>query len=240
MHKIIFDSLNKRYNETHENKTSVNIPFDGFTLSAYLYLPEQPSALVIFSHGSGSSRFSPRNNYVAELLYRNNMAALLTDLLTPKEDAAIQNRFNIALLTERLKQLTKWAIQHPQLKNLPVGYFGASTGAASAINAAADLGDEIKAVVSRGGRPDLASKKALQLLQCPTLLIIGSLDNEVVKLNRKSYQRMKCTKHIEIVHGASHLFEETGKLHVVSQLAENWFEKYLIEPFAEKQHMQTF
>lgn len=223
-----------QYDEIHENKTSVSIPLDGFSLNAYLYLPKQPAALVIFSHGSGSSRFSQRNNYVAEILYRNNIAALLADLLTPKEDAAIQNRFNISLLTERLKQLTHWAVLHPQLKKLPVGYFGASTGAASAINAAASFGDEIKALVSRGGRPDLATENALASLKCPTLLIIGSLDNEVIKLNQKAFQKMKCTRHIEIVQGASHLFEERGKLHIVSQLAEDWFEKYLVKPFVAR------
>ena len=161
------------------------------------------------------------------MLHRNNFAALLADLLVPREDAFISNRFNISLLTERLKGITKWAVGYSQLKNLPVCYFGASTGAASAINAAADLGEEIKAIVSRGGRPDLATEKALQSVKCPILLIIGSLDNEVIKLNRKAYQNMKCTKHIEIVHGASHLFEEQGKLHLVGQLAEDWFEKYV-------------
>ncbi len=227
MHQTVFDNLNSRYNETHENKISVSVPINNISLNAYLYLPEQPVALVIFSHGSGSSRFSSRNNYVADMLCRNNFAALLADLLTPAEDTSIGNRFNISLLTERLKDITKWATQHPQLKNLPVFYFGASTGAASAINAAADLGEVIKAVVSRGGRPDLASENALKSIKCPTLLLIGSLDNEVIKLNRKAYQKMKCTKHLEIVHGASHLFEEKGKLHVVAQLAEDWFEKFI-------------
>lgn len=238
MHQIISDNLNRHYQKIHEIKTSVNIPFDGFSLNAYLYLPEKPVALIIFSHASGSSRFSPRNNYVAKALCRNNMAALLADLLTPKEDTAIQNRFNISMLTERLKQLTQWAVKHPQLKKLPVGYFGASTGAASAINAAACFGDEVKALVSRGGRPDLAAENALASLKCPTLLIVGSLDNEVIKLNRKAFQKMKCVKHIDIVRGASHLFEETGKLHIVSQLAEDWFEKYLVKPFVAEQ--QTY
>ena len=235
MHQIIPGNLSHNHVEISESKTLVSIPFHNFFLNAYLYLPEQPVALIIFSHGSGSSRFSPRNNYIAESLYRNNMAALLADLLTPKEDAAIQNRFNISLLTERLTRLTQWATQLPQLKNLPVGFFGASTGTASAINAAAFLGNQIKAVVSRGGRPDLATKNALKTVKCPTLLIIGSLDYEVVKLSRKVFQKMKCTKHIDIVQGASHLFEETGKLHIVSRLAEDWFEKYLVKPFAAEQ-----
>ncbi len=235
MHEIIPDSLSGKHNQIPGRKTVVSIPFQDFFLSAYLYLPENPVALILFSHGSGSSRFSPRNNYVAENLYKNNMAALLADLLTPKEDAAIQNRFNISLLTERLKHLTLWAIQQPQLKNLPIGYFGASTGAASAINAAAFFGNQIKAVVSRGGRPDLATENALESLQCPTLFIIGSLDNEVITLNQKAFQKMKCIKQLEIVQGASHLFEETGKLHAVSQLAEGWFEKYLVKPIVTEQ-----
>ena len=229
MHEIIPDTLSGKHNQIPGRKTVVSIPFQDFFLSGYLYLPENPVALILFSHGSGSSRFSPRNNYVAENLFRNNMAALLADLLTPKEDAAIQNRFNIFLLTERLKHLTHWAVRQPQFNNLPVGYFGASTGAASAINAAAFFGNQIQAVVSRGGRPDLATESALESLTCPTLFIIGSLDNEVIALNQDAFQKMKCIKQIEIVQGASHLFEEAGKLHAVSQLAERWFEKYLIE-----------
>ena len=235
MYQSVFESLNDVYNRKYESKISVNIPLADISLNAFLYLPQRPVAIVIFSHGTGSSRLSSRNNYVAEILYRNNMAAILADLLLPKEAAAIQNRFNISLLTERLKGITKWAVQYPNLKNLPISYFGASTGAASAINAAADLGDQIKAVVSRGGRPDLATENALQSIKCPTLLIIGSLDREVIKLNRKAFQKMKCTKHIEIVHGASHLLQEPGKLYDVSQLAEDWFEKYLAESFIVKQ-----
>ena len=228
MQKIMLTNLNNEYNEEYVNKISVSIPFDNFSLNAYLYLPEQPAALVIFSHGSGSSRFSTRNNYVAEALNRNNIAALLTDLLTPKEDGLIETRFNISLLTERLKGITNWASQYPQLKNLPIGYFGASTGAASALNAAADLKDEIKAVVSRGGRPDLAGEDALREVVSPTLLIVGSLDNEVLGLNKKAFKKLKCKKRFEIIHGASHLFEEKGKLHIVSELAAEWFEKYLV------------
>ena len=235
MHEIIPDNLSGNHNQIPGSKTVVSIPFQDLFLKAYLYLPEHPVALILFSHGSGSSRFSPRNNYVAENLFRNNMAALLADLLTPKEDAAIQNRFNISLLTERLKHLTQWAIRQPQFKNLPVGYFGASTGAASAINAAAFFKNQIKAVVSRGGRPDLATENALESLTCPTLFIIGSLDNEVIRLNQKAFQKMKCTKQIEIVEGASHLFEETGKLQTVSQLAEGWFEKYLVKSIVTEQ-----
>jgi len=235
MHEIISGNLIPNDNKTPGSKTVVRIPFQDFFLNAYLYLPENPVALILFSHGSGSSRFSPRNNYVAENLHRNNMAALLADLLTPKEDAAIQNRFNISLLTERLKRLTQWATQQSQFKNLPMGYFGASTGAASAINAAAFFENKIKAVVSRGGRPDLATENALESIKCPTLFIIGSLDNEVIKLNRKAFHKMKCTKQIEIVEGASHLFEETDKLHIVSQLAKDWFEEYLVKPTVTSQ-----
>jgi dienelactone hydrolase len=224
MHEYISDNLSPNH-----RKTVISIPFRDTFLNTFLYLPENPVAFVLFSHGSGSSRFSLRNNYVAENLYRNNMAALLADLLTPKEDASIENRFNIALLTERLTHLTQWVIQQPRFKNLPIGYFGASTGAASAINAAAGFGDKIKALVSRGGRPDLATDNALASIRCPTLLIIGSLDHEVIGLNQRAFQKMKCTKEIKIVQGASHLFGETGKLHTVSQLADEWFEKYLIK-----------
>jgi dienelactone hydrolase len=238
MAQIISGNLSSNHHEISGNKTSVSIPFHDFFLNANLYLPKQPVAFVIFSHGSGSSRFSPRNNYVAEILHRTNIASLLADLLTPKEDAAIQNRFNISLLTERLKHLTQWAAQQPELRDLPVGYFGASTGAASAINAAAFFGDQIKAVVSRGGRPDLATENALQSITSPTLLIIGSLDDEVIKVSRKAYEKINCIKHIEIVQGASHLFEETGKLNVVSRLAKEWFEKYLVNPFVAGQ--QTY
>ena len=227
MYQSVFESLNDVYNRKYESKISVNIPLADISLNAFLYLPQRPVAIVIFSHGTGSSRLSSRNNYVAEVLYRNNMAALLADLLTPKEDASIQNRFNISLFTERLKEITNWVLQNSQLKNLPIGCFGASTGAAAAFNATADLKDEIKAVVSRGGRPDLAGQDALREVVSPTLLIVGSLDNEVLGLNKKAFKKLKCKKRFEIVHGASHLFEENGALEQAARMALEWFSGHL-------------
>ncbi len=187
-----------------------------------LNIPANANSLVIFSHGSGSSRFSRRNNYVAEILNKEKIATLLTDLLTEKEDEIYANRFNIDLITERLIAVTKHVIKMPELQNLPVGYFGASTGAASAIKAAAWMGGAIQAVVSRGGRPDLASGD-LRKIKAPTLLIVGSLDTIVIELNQEAYKLLKCEKKMEIVEGATHLFEEPGKLDIVAKLATNWF-----------------
>jgi putative phosphoribosyl transferase len=185
--------------------------------------------LIIFAHGSGSSRFSPRNNYVADILAGQNMAILLTDLLTASEDKKYETRFNIELLSDRLVKVTELVLQQSSLQHLSVGYFGASTGAAAALKAAALLNNYIKAVVSRGGRPDLA-KHALPKVKAPTLLIIGSLDTQVISLNEQAYDELKCKKKIEIVEGASHLFEEPGTLDKVAQLAADWFEQYLFVP----------
>jgi len=205
----------------------ISIPMQGeFDLKASLSLPSGASSLVIFSHGSGSSRHSPRNNYVAELLNRENIATLLSDLLTEEEDSLYENRFNIDLLTERLIAVTAFAAQDPYLKNLPIAYFGASTGAASALQAAAIRGDLVKAVVSRGGRPDLA--KGLREVVTPTLLLVGSLDEAVIGMNRQAYAELRCEKKLEIVSGASHLFEEPGKLDEVAALSIDWFRKHLI------------
>jgi putative phosphoribosyl transferase len=191
-----------------------------------LTIPEGANSLVIFSHGSGSSRFSVRNRYVADLLNKHNIATLLADLLTEKEDLIYENRFNIDLLTARLVALTKLVRQRPELENLKVGYFGASTGAASALKAAALFGNSISAVVSRGGRPDLA-REALTEVTAPTLLLVGSLDDGVIDLNEQAYDSLRCEKRIEIIKGATHLFEEPGKLDEVAGLAASWFEKYL-------------
>ena len=199
----------------------------GVRLAGHLASPNLPSCLVIFSHGSGSSRFSSRNRHVAELLNRQNMATLLTDLLTEEEDEVAANRFNIDLLTSRLKTVTTSAAQIALLQNVPIGYFGASTGAASALMAAAGLPDMIKAVVSRGGRPDLA-EKALPEVQSPTLLIVGSLDTDVIKLNQTAYDLLNTVKELTIIDGASHLFEEPGKLDEVAHLATGWFKRFLI------------
>jgi pimeloyl-ACP methyl ester carboxylesterase len=190
-------------------------------------MPERVDALVVFSHGSGSSRFSVRNSFVAEVLNRSNIATLLTDLLTIKEDTTYENRFNIELLSERLISVITYAIELPGLEDAPVGLFGASTGAASALMAAAKLPQLAKAVVSRGGRPDLA-KDALPLVKAPTLLIVGSLDTEVIALNDMAYRELNCEKQRVIISGASHLFEEPGTLEDVAQLAVKWFVEHLV------------
>lgn len=205
----------------------IDIPFDGFNLKGNLTIPKEAICLVIFSHGSGSSRFSKRNNYVAKMLNQNNIATLLTDLLTMEEDNVYENRFDIDLLTDRLVGVTNVVSKFPKLQNLPIGYFGASTGAASALKAAARLSHEIQSVVSRGGRPDLALAD-LKLIQAPTLLIVGSLDEVVINLNEQAFKFLNCYKKLAIIEGASHLFEEPGKLEEVAHLASKWFLKYIV------------
>lgn len=206
---------------------TVIIPLGKVELDAYLHIPEGAKGLVIFSHGSGSSRHSPRNHFVGEELTKQGMAILLADLLTEEEDNTYETRFDIDLLTERLVDITQWASVQPKLDGLGVGYFGASTGAASALHAAAILKEKVQAVVSRGGRPDMATD-ALPMVEAPTLLIVGSLDWTVLELNRRAYGALKCEKKLEIVEGATHLFEEPGKLEEVAQLAAQWFEEHLI------------
>lgn len=207
------------------SKKEIQIHLKDVELRANLAEPSDAKALVIFAHGSGSSRLSPRNNFVADVLNKHHIATLLTDLLTVFEDEKYDTRFDIALLSHRLIQVTEWASQQPGLNRLPVGYFGASTGAASALQAAAMLDKKIKAVVSRGGRPDLAA--ALKQVKAPTLLIVGSRDTQVMGLNNQAYEQLVSEKNMEIIEGASHLFEEPGALHKVADLAANWFEKYL-------------
>jgi len=211
-------------------KKEINIQLNEVTLKANLSQPTDANGLVIFAHGSGSSRKSPRNNFVADVLNRQHLATLLVDLLTPAEDEVYENRFDILLLSKRLIKVTEWALTQTALQQLPVGYFGASTGAASALTAAALLSDNIRAVVSRGGRPDLT--KALPNVKAPTLLIVGSLDTQVLGLNKQAYEQLQCNKKLEIVTGASHLFEEPGTLHVVADLAADWFTRYMADAFA--------
>jgi dienelactone hydrolase len=234
-------------------------------LKGSLKVPANATSLVIFAHGSGSSRFSVRNNFVADIFNKEKIATLLTDLLTEREDRTFENRFDIDMLSERLLAVTTYAASLPELQNIPIGYFGATTGAACALRAAVTLSKEkkqrdalkpkvtgkqkvepqtlqetevletikpqvdviIKAVVSRGGRPDLA-KADLQLVDIPTLLIIGSLDEYVIQLNKQAYTQLKSKKKMQIVDGASHLFEEPGKLQEVASLASAWFKQYLI------------
>ena len=210
--------------------TEVDIPLGDLILPGLLYLPENARGLVLFSHGSGSSRFSTRNNYVAQVLRQEGLAALLFDLLTEPEDRIYENRFDIDLLTERLISVTRWAMKEPGLKGLPKGYFGASTGAASALRAAAFFGRRIASVVSRGGRPDLAGN-ALRHVQAPTLLLIGGLDEVVIELNQRATRQMQCTTRLEIIPGATHLFGEPGKLEAVATRSASWF----LQTMAKKQ-----
>ena len=211
-------------NYSYNNEVSIQLK--DVTLEGELVIPPTAKAIIIFSHGSGSSRFSRRNKTVARYLNEKNFGTLLFDLLTVEEDKNYSTRFDIELLTKRLAGATEWLEEFPAAKDCRIGYFGASTGAASALSAAANL-QNIGAVVSRGGRPDLASKE-LSKVNAPTLLIVGSLDFHVLDLNRQSLTRLKCEKKLEIVEGASHLFEESGKMQTVSKLAGAWFEKYLL------------
>ncbi|NLH46203.1 MAG: alpha/beta hydrolase [Acholeplasmataceae bacterium] len=191
-----------------------------------LTVPEGANGIVVFAHGSGSSRYSIRNNYVAAVIRKHNLATFLLDLLTPEEDADYSKRFDIDLLAHRLSIATKWLQKQQDTKNLKIGYFGASTGAAAAIQSAAGNISTIKAIVSRGGRPDLAMPY-LEKISAPTLFIVGGNDEIVIELNSEAYNNLKCDKKFEIVKGATHLFEEPGTLEQVAILAEQWFDKYL-------------
>ncbi len=206
---------------------TVYLVVDSVRLEGTFVLPEGAKAAVIFAHGSGSSRFSPRNRYVAQVLHDEGIGTLLFDLLTRDEDRAYENRFNIALLTERLKTATRWLKEQPKAKGLSIGYFGASTGAAAALWAAAALGPEIKAVVSRGGRPDMA-ESVLGKVQAPTLFIVGGYDEVVVGLNQEAFEFLKTEKELRIIPRASHLFEEPGALEEAARLAAKWFKKHLV------------
>jgi len=210
----------------------VRIPAGRVTLDGNLTTIDGATAIVLFVHGSGSSRHSPRNQFVARTLNNAGLATLLFDLLTPEEDAidarTAELRFNIELLGERLVHATKWAKQQEQTRNLRIGYFGSSTGGAAALVAAAELPQDAGAVVSRGGRPDLAGE-ALPKVQAPTLLIVGGRDDIVIELNEQARDHMRCEVKLEIVPGATHLFEEPGALEKVAQLASDWFVNH-IEP----------
>jgi dienelactone hydrolase len=204
----------------------VHIPADGVRLEGMLELPENASGVVLFAHGSGSSRHSPRNNYVARVLRDAGVGTLLIDLLTREEDVNYETRFDIPLLTRRLLAATRWLRQYQRTGTLSVGYFGASTGAAAALQGAAADG-QVAAVVSRGGRPDLAGSASLIQVQCPTLLIVGGDDDMVITLNQRAYALLACEKEVAIVPGASHLFEEPGTLEQVAELAARWFRRHL-------------
>jgi len=201
---------------------SVEIRVDGVTLEGILALPENARGLVVFAHGSGSSRLSPRNRFVADVLHDEGIGTLLFDLLTIQEDDIYENRFDIPLLTDRLKSATRWVRGLRETAGLDLGYFGASTGTAVALESAAEFGKEIRAIVSRGGRPDLALH-VLGKVTAPTLLIVGGNDYGVIELNRKAYDAMKAEKQLIIVPGATHLFEEPGTLEEAARRAAEWF-----------------
>lgn len=201
------------------------IQIGSLTLEGSLIIPENALGLVIFVHGSGSSRHSPRNNFVAGKLREKKIGTLLLDLLTFQEDLTAENRFDIDLLAERLKNVYKWLQTIEDARNLSLGLFGASTGAAAALQIAAELKGIIKAVVSRGGRPDLALQYLKDVVS-PTLLIVGGDDEPVIELNQKAYDILICPKEMVIIPGATHLFEEAGTLDKVADYASNWFQKY--------------
>lgn len=212
---------------------NLHIRIDGTVLEGWLVLPEDASTIVIFAHGSGSNRFSPRNNFVAEYLNHKNIGTLLIDLATKQEDMVYANRFNTDLLTMRLCDITEWMMAQSEFRRMNIAYFGASTGAACALNAAALFKERILAVVSRGGRTDIAHD-SLPLVKSPTLLVVGALDIDVINLNREAFKLMKCEKRMEIVEDASHLFEESGKLKIVAKLAADWYKKHELQQYRKE------
>ena len=209
----------------------VSVPAGSVTLDGNLTIPQSARAVVLFAHGSGSSRHSPRNRYVARVLNEVKLATLLIDLLTLHEEVVDARtahlRFDIDLLAERLVDATDWLTQFPDTKGFPIGYFGASTGAAAALAAAAVRPDAVGAIVSRAGRPDLAGA-ALPRVRAPTLLIVGEDDEQVLELNRTALAQLRCEKQLAIVPGATHLFEEPGALDEVARLARKWFQRHLL------------
>ncbi|HSJ96671.1 MAG TPA: dienelactone hydrolase family protein [Myxococcota bacterium] len=208
----------------------VRIPADSLELEGAFESPPGARGLVVFAHGSGSSRMSPRNRYVAIALHQAGFATLLLDLLTEQEDADRARRFDIALLSRRLLAAVRWARTDRACAGLPIALFGASTGAAAALEVAAALGPDIGAVVSRGGRPDLAPPGTLGRVAAPTLLIVGGADATVIGLNELAYAQLACARSLKIVPGATHLFEEPGALEAVAGLAAQWFARHLAAP----------
>lgn len=207
-------------------ESQVTITAGERALPGILAIPAGAEGLVLFAHGSGSSRLSPRNVLVARGLQEAGLATLLFDLLTESEDTVYETRFDIDLLAERMVQAAQWTRGESRTGALPVGFFGASTGAAAALRAAASLGEEVFAVVSRGGRPDLTGP-AIGEVRSPTLLIVGGLDTTVLELNRRAYALLRAEKDLAIIPGATHLFEEPGKLQEVTRLARDWFVRHL-------------
>lgn len=215
---------------TQQGAQAVHIPSGSSVLEGELDVPDGATGIVLFAHGSGSSRFSPRNQLVALILREAGIGTLLFDLLTPEEESLDARtralRFNIGLLSGRLEDATQWIKNNSETRPLHIGYFGASTGGAAALVAAARLGKTIGAIVSRGGRPDLAAE-ALPDVKSPTLLIVGGLDGPVIQFNESALAQLRCEKQLQIVANATHLFEETGALEKVAQLATEWFSRRL-------------
>jgi len=210
----------------------VRIPCGSSWLHGDLALPNEFIGVVVFAHGSGSGRHSARNRLVARVLQQSAIATLLFDMLTPAEEEVDlrtrEHRFDLALLTRRLEDAAGWAGAHPALKGMPIGLFGASTGSAAALISAAQLGTRVAAVVSRGGRADLAGPAVLGAVTAPTLLIVGGADREVLRLNEQALAQLQCTRRLAVVAGAGHLFEEAGALEEVGELAAAWFCRHLL------------
>ena len=215
-----------------DKEHAITIPSGNLFLDGILTIPTNATGLVLFVHGSGSSRFSVRNQYVAKILNEAKLATLLFDLFTPEEDAidtvTRRLRFDITFLASRLIDATRWCLQQPMLQPLPIGYFGASTGGGAALVAAATKPDNVRAIISRGGRPDLAGE-SLTKVKLPTLLIVGGDDDVVIQMNQSAMSMLNCVKKLDIVPGATHLFEEPGTLDEVARLARDWFVRYLSE-----------
>lgn len=231
----LLDTASTRYQPTHSGGTDdpprqreITIPADDdVLLPGTLAVPDLPMGLVLFAHGSGSSRHSPRNRSVATSLNSAGMATLLFDLLTASEEADRRRVFDVPLLAQRLRDATVWIRRQPECSGLPVGYFGGSTGAAAALSAAAAADADIAAVVCRGGRPDLAMHQ-LHLVRAPTLLIVGGRDEQVLELNRLASEQLRCPNRLDVIPGATHLFEEPGALATVARLATGWFSTFLV------------
>lgn len=220
--------MDEDFTRSEVRGAEVQIPVTGARVGGILAVPDGADGIVLFAHGAGSSRFSPRNQYVAGVLLDAGLGTLLFDLLTEAESADRANVFDIELLTARVIGATRWVHEREETANLRVGYFGASTGAAAALVAAAELGPEVGAVVSRGGRPDMAGAEHLRRVLAPTLLIVGGRDEPVIGMNRQAYDELRVEKRLEIVPGATHLFEEPGALERVASLARDWCLEHLV------------
>jgi putative phosphoribosyl transferase len=211
----------------HEKSQPVTISSEAISLSAFLGIPAKPTGVVLFAHGSGSGRFSPRNRFVAEQLQQGGIATLLIDLLTTDEAEDRRNVFDIDLLADRVLLASAWLREEPATSRLPLGYFGASTGAGAALEAAAQAAFPVGAIVSRGGRPDLA-ERYLPEVMAPTLLLVGGEDAPVIEMNQQAYRLLRCPKQLTIIPGATHLFEEPGTLEQVAEQAAKWFQRHLV------------